>query len=197
MNLQIWKYCQDITFENNVTVLKTPLTEFFIADDTGRKISFDIIPSVNQDHMVWIDNSEEKIQEVENYAEATIRIATANLEVGKPYRLHATAEFEPWGSDEHLFTIGTTKGDTTLAVSFPDPNEMCKLIGHEDEERRWYDFDFDRVPNAPVSLRLIDREKEYIYISVAWIWGITDHMIDYEESASLFTDEDISHHYWE
>lgn len=177
--------------EINQSILKTPLVDIEIIDDNGGNITFDIAESPNQSHTVYIGNDPDKIREVENYGERVIRIRTAELEIGRKYRVRASKPLEWRDSDENLFTYGYTEGEMTFAISFPDPNDAYKsFIEHRkpDDKMKWFDFNAAENPGAiPAEFYLIDSEKEFIYIAAAWIRNIHDHMEDYESAAEVFT----------
>ena len=183
---------EDKVLESNVTVLRTPLVDIEVVDENDNNISFDIVESWNPIHTVYIDNDESKITEVKDYEEKQIRIKTSLLEIGKKYYVKTSVPIESRDSDEHLFTYGLTTEDKTLAISFPDPNDSYKDCPEcfDDDwwKMMWYDFEIEHLRGKkPVSFYLIDREKEFIYIPVAWIWNIHDHMSDYESAAIVFT----------
>ena len=180
---------EDKVLESNVTVLRTPLVDIEVVDENDNNISFDIVESWNPIHTVYIDNDESNITEVKDFEEKQIRIKTSLLEIGKKYYVKTSVPIESRDSDERLFTYGYTKGSQTFAISFPEPNEMAKLIPDEfGDEWYWYDFNGEAPSGTKaVSFYLIDREKEYIYIATAWIWNIHDHMENYESAAEVFT----------
>lgn len=96
--------------------------------------------------------------------------------------------------DERLFTYGLTERDMTLSVSFPDPNEDRKsgflMRGTEYTEEDLKYYNIEPHSDGRFLLRLLDREKPYIYLSAAWIWGIEyieDDMADYEAAADVWT----------
>lgn len=180
---------KDKVLESNMTVLRTPLVDIEIVDEDDNNISFDIVNSRNNLHTTYIDNDVTKITEVKDFEEKQIRIKTASLEIGKTYYVKTSIPIEYRDSDERLFTYGYTEGTQTFAISFPDPNELAKILPDEFGDKwSWYDFNGE-VPSGTkaVSFHLIDREKEFIYIATAWIWNIHDHMIDYESAAEVFT----------
>lgn len=177
--------------EINQRVLKSPLADIEIIDENGGNIMFDIAESPNKSHIVYIDNNPDKIREVEDYGERVIRINTAELEVGRKYRVRASKPLEYRDSDENLFTYGYTEGEMTFAISFPDPNDEYKTFVEyrkPGDKMRWFDFNAVENPGTiPAEFCLIDREREFIYIAAAWIWNIHDHMDDYESAAEVFT----------
>ena len=120
-----------------------------------------------------------------------IRINTAELEIGRNYRVRASKPLEYRNSDENLFTYGYTEGEMTFAISFPDPNDEYKTLVEyrkPGDKMRWFDFNAVENPGMiPAEFCLIDREREFIYIAAAWIWNIHDHMDDYESAAEVFT----------
>lgn len=180
---------EDKVLEINATVFRTPLVDIEIVDEEDNNISFDIVESWNTVHDVYIDNDENNIIEATDYDEKQIRIRTAFLEIGKTYYVKTSVPIESRDTDERLFTYGYTKGTQTFAISFPDPNEMAKLLPDEfGDEWEWYDFNGDAPSGTKaVSFYLIDRDKEFIYIATAWIWNIYNHMNDYESAAEVFT----------
>ena len=179
----------DKVLESYVTLLRTPLVDFEIVDENDNNISFDIVESWNTIHTVYIDNDESKIKEVKDFKEKQIRIKTSLLEIGKKYYVKTSIPIESRTSDEQLFTFGCTEGTQTFAISFPDPNELSKLLPEEfGDDWEWYDFNAEESSGTKaVSFNLIDREKEFIYIATAWIWNIHDHMENYESAAEVFT----------
>ena len=180
---------EDKVLESNVTVLRTPLVDIEIVDEEDNNIPFDIVESWNSAHDVYINNDENNIIEATDYEEKQIRIRTASLEIGKTYYVKTSVPIESRTSDERLFTFGYTEGTQTFAISFPDPNELSKLLPDEfGDEWEWYDFNAEESSGKKaVSFYLIDREKEFIYIATAWIWNIHDHMENYESAAEVFT----------
>lgn len=179
---------KDKVLECNMTVLRTPLVDIEIVDEDDNNISFDIVESRNTDHDVYLNNDENNIIEATNYEEKQIRIRTYSLEIGKKYYVKTSVPIESRDSDERLFTYGYTKGTQTFAISFPDPNELSKLLPDKfGDDWEWYDFNREAPSGTKaVSFCLIDREKEFIYIATAWIWNIHDHMIDYESATEVF-----------
>lgn len=177
--------------EINQRVLKSPLVDIEIIDENGGNIAFDIAESSNRSHTVYIDNNPDKIREVENYGERVIRIRTAELEIGRKYRVRASKPLEYRDSDENLFTYGYTEGEMTFAISFPDPNDEYKVFVEyrkSNDKMKWFDFNGVENPGTiPAEFYLIDREKEFIYIAAAWIWNIHNNMSDYESAAEVFT----------
>lgn len=177
--------------ESNQRVLKTPLVDIEIIDDNGENILFDIAEAPEQWHIVYIDNNPENEKEVTDYDERIIRIHTANLEIGRKYRVRASKPLEYRDSDENLFTYGYTEGEQTFAISFPDPNDEYKVfIGYRNpsDKMKWFDFNAAENPGTiPAEFYLIDRENEFIEIAAAWIWNIHNNMPDYESAAEVYT----------
>lgn len=175
--------------KSNVTVLRTPLVDIEIVDESDNNVTFDIVESWNTIHTVYIDNDETKISEVKDFEEKQIRIRTDFLEIGKTYYVKTSIPIEFRDSDERLFTYGYTEGTQAFAISFPEPNELAKILPDEFGDKWiWYDFNGEAPSGTKaVSFYLIDREKEFIYIAAAWIWNIHDHMQDYESAAEVFT----------
>ena len=179
--------------QKDATVFKTPLVDIRIVDESERTITFDIVDSFDPKHAEYLREIEGYIMPAKNnYDEKIIRIATKNLEIAKKYYVKTSVPIERVDSDEHLFTYGLTIEDKTLAISFPDPNDSYKDCPEcfDDDwwKMMWYDFEIEHLSGKkPVSFYLVDREKEFIYIPVAWIWNIHDHMSDYESAAIVFT----------
>lgn len=177
--------------EINQRVLKSPLVDIEIIDDNGGNITFDIAESPNRSHTVYNDNNPDKISEIVDFDERVIRIRTAELEIGRKYRVRASKPLEWRDSDENLFTYGYTEGGQTFAISFPDPNDEYKVFVEyrkPDDKMKWFDFNgVENLGTIPAEFYLIDREQEFIYIAAAWIWNIHDHMDDYESAAEVFT----------
>lgn len=178
--------------QKDAQVLKTPLVDIEIIDESGKNITFDILDSFDpkhSDHLREIEGC--KMPARNNYDEKLIRISTRSLELGKRYYVKTSKPIESRDSDEHLFTYGLTEDMQTFAISFPDPNDEYKWFAKDRKDGRkmiWYDFNGEAVPGTKaVSFNLIDREKEYIYISAAWIWDIFENMQSYEAAAELFT----------
>ena len=177
----------DIIIEESAKVLKTPLCDFWIEDIFENRVAFDVIQYPQNYHTVYLNNDPDQEIEAENFFDCTMRIATKNLMLNKDYYICCSKPLEYRDSDEHLFTYGITLGDKTLAISFPDPNDEIKMdfilkgVEYTKGDLERYDIDENLV------LCLFDREDEYIYFNLAWIWGINDHMADYESAAEVWT----------
>lgn len=182
---------EDKVLESNVTVLRTPLVDIEIVDEDGNKISFDIVESGNNYHMVDTNYKERIEKEVTDFDEKRIRLRTASLEIGKLYYVKSSVPIEFRSSDERLFTYGITDKTQTFAITFSDPHDDYKAFPefYEDGYKmKWYDFNReDLLGTKAVSFNLIDRELEFIYIATAWIWNIQDNMDNYESAVDIFT----------
>lgn len=178
--------------ESGTTILRTPLVDIELIDENGNNLTFDIIDSFDPKHSDYLREIDRYLTPAKNnYDEKLIRIATNTLELGKKYYVKTSKPIEYRDSDEHLFTYGRTEDMQTFAISFPDPNDDEKMDGYiysRTPKMKWYNFeDEDKEGTKAVSFYLIDREKEYIYISAVWIWDIFDNMFNYETAAELFT----------
>lgn len=177
--------------ERGAAVLETPLIDIEFVDEDGKNILFDIADCFDPKHGDYLREIDGYIEpRKNNYDERLIRIATESLELGKKYYVKTSKPIEYRDSDEHLFTYGRTEDMQTLAISFPDPNDEFKWSddfkkGHK---LKWYDFVNEvKEGTKAVSFYLADREKEYIYMAVSWIWDIFEKMESYESAAEIFT----------
>ena len=188
---------RDDVIEESAEILKTPLCDIWIEDSSGEKVRFDILKNTQKRHTVSLYNSYHRVREeieVRNYFDCTIRIGTAGLELKTDYFICTSEPLEFRDSDERLFTYGLTVGGTTMAVSFPDPNEDRK-IGVLLSDRKYTEddlkfFNIEPATDGRFPLRLLDREKEFIWLAAAWIWGIEDieeNMADYESAVDVWT----------
>ena len=57
------------------------------------------------------------------FKDRRIRLESKDLDIGRSYHIRSSEQLEYRDSDEWLFTYGITKGDMTLSISFPEPNE--------------------------------------------------------------------------
>lgn len=188
---------QDIVIEESAEVLKTPLCDIWIENSNGAKVRFDILENRQDYHTVSLYNHFHKVREeieVKNYFDCMLRVATGDLKLKTDYFIRSSKTLDFRDSDERLFTYGLTEGDTTLAVSFPDPNEDIKIgalmRGGEYTENDLKYYNIEPFEEGRFLLRLLDRKKEFIYLSAAWIWGIEDiedNMADYESAVDVWT----------
>lgn len=58
------------------------------------------------------------------------------------------------------------------------------MIEYDESKFDYYNFYFDK---QPFRFSILDYEQEYMYITVAWINGIKDHMPDYENATDVWT----------
>ncbi len=172
-------------FNNDVKKLTTPLCEFSIVDDNGKSILFDIIPDNEGPCEVWLDSDPKRVIVTENYISCKIRISTNNLNLFSPYYLKTSQSLEYRDADEGLFTYGITSKDTTLSISFPERNEEVKY--RQTESTELIKYDIEELNSHTFKIVLLDRSELYIYVAIAWIWGIQDHMDDYECAADVLT----------
>ena len=172
-------------------VLKTPLTDIWIEDESNNRISFDIVPNTCTDHSVYLNNENQEI-EVMNYEDCRICLDTKDLEIRKNYYVRSLERLEFLDSDEWLFTYGITKDDKTIAISFPQPNDEYmthQILNNkeinEDEMEGYHLFVIGDSGN--IILRILDHRYRYIFFPVAWIWDIQNNMDDYESAAVCMT----------
>jgi len=172
-------------FNKNVKVLKTPLCEFLLVDENNKPISFDIVPNTDYPCEVWINSAPNQIVITKNCSNCRIRVTTDRLDLFTPYYLKSTKPLEWRDSDEGLFTYGITLNDKTLSISFPEHNEEAKYS--QSEITKLIKYDIEEINPYTFKIILLDRSDEFIYMAVAWIWGIKDHIDDYEEAADVMT----------
>lgn len=178
-------------FKENVCKLETPLCDFTIEDESGKKLYFDIIPSGETYHEVYL-NHKKKITAT-NYCDCQIRLDTSNLTIGKAYYVKTTKPLEIRGSGERTYIYGRTDKDKTLAVSFPDINELIKDSSPQEQKALAEEgivmmgYDVERVDSQTFKLVLIDRSEQYFYSTIAWVWGVTENMSDYESAVETWT----------
>ena len=112
-----------------------------------------------------------------------------DLDIGRSYHIRSSEQLEYRDSDEWLFTYGITKGDMTLSISFPEPNEdyiETLIDGYFEAAPMYADKStFDRIRNEMSYLSII-------YFSVAWIWDILGNMNDYETAEDCTTWDGLS-----
>lgn len=150
-------------------VFNTPFCDFYIADENNGEVTFDIF-SVPQ-KTVYVgsahDKSEKTASELDgNYS---IRIATDKLSLMKSYYIRCTRQLSYRDADERLLTYGITTETSTLAVSFPNPNDDKKSLGCPECDYEGFDI---KPENGEFVLHVFDRTHEYIYIAVAWLTNI-------------------------
>ena len=180
--------------KQNISEFKTSLTTFWLENEEGSKINFDLVSNTEEKHLVLI-NDEYVSVDPNNYYDCQIRIKTKDLIKGKNYYFHSSNELEWRDADERLATYGITKEDTTLAISFPEYNEeeeyhqldsaRYSKIGQFDESKFEYCyFDFSK---QPFRFSIYDYKYEYIYLPIAWIIGIKENTLEYESATEVWT----------
>ena len=173
-------------------ILKTPLTDIWIEDESKNRIPFEIVSNACTDHTVYLNNDENQKAEVSDYEDCRIRLETKGLEIRRNYYVRSSERLEFFDSDEWLFTYGITKGDKTLAISFPQPNDgyMTHQISNNKEinEEEMEGYYLSVISNlGDIILRILDDRYPYIYLPVAWIWNIQSNIDDYEAAAACMT----------
>ncbi len=156
------------------------------------RVPFEIVPNTCSDHTVYLNNDVDQKTEVENYEDCRIRLETKNLDIGRNYYIKLSEQLGYRDADGWLFTYGITKGNMTLAISFPEPNENYiirqsinqKEIREDDLEGYHIHVNNDQ---GEIILRVLDHNYLYIYFPVAWIWDIPGDMNDYEAAADCVT----------
>jgi hypothetical protein len=171
----------------NTNILVTLLGNLTIEDDDGNRIRFDIMPNQESCHTVCLNDNMNREIKVEDFEDCMIRIATGKLKTKTNYHIKFTSALEYIDSDERLFTCGIIQDDKMLAISFPDPNEDTKLFlgyNYTEDDLSWYNIEFE---NNEANLRVLDYKQRFIYLSVAWIWGVKDHFEEHETAVTLWT----------
>lgn len=165
-------------FKKGIYEFKTPLTTFWIEDEGCNNVAFDIVNNTEEDHKVMINGKHIKV-DPNNYYDCQLRIRCKDLKLHKKYYLHSSNKLEYRTADELLSTYGITNNDTTLAISFPDYNEDCT----DESSYEYCGFDYEQ----PFAFTLYDYKSEYIYLPIAWISNIKDHVTNYEDAADAWT----------
>lgn len=182
----------DVVLQKNMEVFRTPLTDLTIGGSHNEIIKFDLLQSSITQCTIYLDNNPKRERSISNFIKWYIRICTANLIIGEVYYVNFSKPLEYHDADEHLFTLGRDENQQIFTISFPDPNDGIK----EDPLQKgnpfqWYDFSlpysYPEEGIKQVPFYLIDRERKYIYLSLVWMWGVTDYFEDYETGADVLT----------
>lgn len=187
----------DVVIEKSAEILKTPLCDLWIEAFNGERVRFDIFQNRQARHTVSLYNYFHQIREeieVKNHFHCILRIDTNGLALKTDYFIVSSKLLVYRDRDERLFTYGLTEEDMTLSVSFPDPNEdrksgfLMRGMKYTEDDLKYYDI--EHCSDGRFLVRLLDREKPYIYLSAAWVWGIKyieDDMADYESAVDVWT----------
>ena len=164
---------------------KTPLGELKLLDSNNNCVELEFKENNKVNELeIYIDRDKDEMTTTKKFKSYIIRFNLFKMKLNEEYLFKFTDKWEFDGSDERVFTLSFNKKDKIIAFSFQDMNDLAELY-HEEE--KYYTAYFHK---GNVHIKVIDKDKEYGYCCLTWVWDVSEHFDAYCD-ACVYNSEQV------